>query len=399
MTADSRDVIRSLPFQGFRILDFTQALAGPTATMFLSTLGAECIRIGRVQQRRASRGRTQLEEINVNKLSIMLDLKQPEAIEIVRKLASVSDAVVDNFRPGVMDRLGIGYEALSSVNPRIVSLSISAQGATGPAKGDGGYAGVFSAMAGFSELMGYPDGPPVELRAQSDLIAGTMAAQVLMAALVNQRKTGQGQFIDMSNTEMFSVFIGEVLMDYFINHRTQTRQGNEHIAWTPNECYRCAGEDRWISITVTNDGEWQALAGYVGGTQLQDDERFADGFLRWRNREALNAILCQWSADKSDMVLMEALQDLGIPAVPVMHPYDLMEDPHLNDRERWQVLDRADGSPYFMGSMLPWVFSKSPALSYAIGSDAGADTDDLLRGMLELSDSQIEDLRQRQVIG
>lgn len=400
-----------LPLQGYRVLDITTALAGPFASMFMSVLGAEVIKIGRTQDGARAPGRRfsgtsfqpstdgYSQDVNINKKSILLDLKRPEAIEIVKRLARESDAVVENYRAGVLDRLGIGYEQLREIKRDIIMLAISSGGATGPDRDDRGYAAVFAALSGFSELMGYADGAPIEFRGQCDMVCGTFGAFALLAALTHRKLTGEGQLIDASNREMLSLFIGEVLSDYLVNRRSQRRDGNRHVAWTPNEVYRCAGDDRWISITVTNDDQWQGLAELVGGPRLADDERFADGFLRWKNRDDLDQEISAWTNTVSDVKAMNMLRAVGVPAAPVLHPPDALADSHLEARNWWRILEMGeDRTPHIMAGRAPWLLSKTPCEDYRPGSAPGTDTDSVLAEALKMSDSEIAQLREKGII-
>jgi benzylsuccinate CoA-transferase BbsF subunit len=398
-----------LPLEGVRILDFTWVAAGPFGTMYLSMLGAECIRIGRVQDTATGRRPvtfshriavgTSMEDIFVNKRSMLIDLKKPEGVDLIKQLAKVSHGVAENFQPGTMDKLGIGYEDLRKVNPDIVMLSQSTNGATGPDREDPGYAAIFAAMSGFGELLGYEDGPPVEIRVQSDLMSGTVGAFAFISALAARRYGGPGQFVDSSNREMLSRFISESLMDYLVNRRNQSRQGAQHVAFAPHNCYRCLGDLRWISIVVRNDEEWRRLALEIGGEALAADERFGDGFLRWQNREVLDALIEEWTSSQKDIEVMHRLQAIGIAAAPTMYPDDLFGDPHLEAREWWRVIDRGERGPYIIGGRTPWVMSETPSDRYEAGHDPGSDTDAVLSEYLGLDAATIGDLRARRVVG
>ncbi|MFH1486366.1 MAG: CoA transferase, partial [Chloroflexota bacterium] len=229
--------MKKLALDGVRIADFTWAGAGPYATLLLGFLGAEVIKVEsrrRLDGSRRSGSRdgkpvagvdqsASFNDLNLNKLSITADLKQPRALELIKRVIGVSDAVIDNFRPGVMDRLGLGYPVLKEINPSIVMLSSSAFGATGPDARYGGWAFIFAALAGLSHITGYPDGIPTELRLVMDLTVGSMSAYCLLAALQHRRKTGRGQFIDLSSRQTLSCCMGEVLLDYAMNKRNQSR--------------------------------------------------------------------------------------------------------------------------------------------------------------------------------
>jgi benzylsuccinate CoA-transferase BbsF subunit len=278
-------------------------------------------------------------------------------------------------------------------------LAISSGGATGPDRDDRGYAAVFAALSGFSELMGYEDGAPVEFRGQCDMVCGTFGAYALLAALMHRQLTGQGQLIDASNREMLSSFIGEALVDQLVNRRSQRRNGNQHVAWTPNEVYRCAGDDRWISITVTDDAHWRRLAAIVGGEALVDDERFADGYLRWKNREALDAVISGWTLTLSDTEAMARLQAAGIAAAPTLAPPDVLADPHIEARDWWRILELGkDRTPHIMAGRAPWLMSETPCTDYRPGSAPGDDTDSVLSDVLGMSDTELAELREKRII-
>jgi benzylsuccinate CoA-transferase BbsF subunit len=393
--------------------------------MFMSAMGADVIRIGKVEPphhtpelRRTGAGvpapRTRgpgfasmittstggaSVDMQMNKRSILLDLKNPAAIDIVKRLARASDAVVDNFRAGVMDRLGLSYAELKAVKPDIVMMSISSGGANGPDREDRGYAAVFAALAGFSWLMGYEDGAPVELRNHSDMMCGTFAAVALMAALMRRQITGRGEYIDASNREMLASFVGDALVDYAVNLRSQTRQGNAHVAWTPHEIYKCRGDDRWVSIVARSDDEWQKLARVVGGEELARDRRFADGFLRWKHRDELDCVISAWTADKDEFQVMEMLQAAGVPSTPTLHPPDSLANPHIQSRDWWGLLDMGpDRTPHIRTGRVPWLLSKTPCEAYEPGSNPGADTDDVLTSVAGLSLDEIALLRDKRVL-
>ena len=284
------------PLEGVRIVDFTHVLVGGYCSLMWSSLGAECIKIessarrdpvrtrsgqGAVQDRTQGqmsvrRARGGLDEFGLNKRSITLNLKEPRAVELAKRLVAVSDLVGENFRPGVIERMGLGYEVLSEINPELVYISMSAGGGYGPDRQDAGYASVFAAMSGFSSMWGYEDGPPVLFRLPSDMCAGAMGAFVSIAGLLRARRTGRGQHIDLANRETLASYLGDAFLDYSYNGRVPARRGNRHPAWAPHGVYPSAGEHeggRWITIAVTS-GRGVACAGRSDG-RSGVGERFA----------------------------------------------------------------------------------------------------------------------------
>ena len=301
-----------LPLAGVRIVDFTWAWAGPQATLLLGMLGAEIIKI----ESRARLDHTRLRslmagptlaspdhsvifaELNVNKLSLTLNLTHAEAAEIIKRLVKISDVVAENMRPGVLDRLGIGYEALRAVKPDIIMLSSSAVGNTGPERTYVGYAPTFAALGGIAHISGPPEGPPSPLSGAIDLRVGTTSAFAILAALYHRARTGQGQYIDLSSTETISAMIGDTFMEYAMNRRSPGRAGNRDRTMAPHNCYPCAEHDRWVTIAVATDDEWRALRTVIADPRLED-ERFSDGYGRWLHQDELDQIIGEWTATRS----------------------------------------------------------------------------------------------------
>ena len=271
----------ALPLQGVRVVDFTWVWAGPYATMLLAMLGAEVIKIE--SKSRMDLGRRVViwplseprphtasinqgpafNTLNMNKLSATINLGRAEGIDLVKRLVAVSDVVVENMRPGAMDRAGIGYEALRRVNPHLIMLSSSARGATGPESQYAGYAAVHHAVGGASQITGYADGPPSTTLGDVDLMNATASAYAIVAALYHRAQTGEGQFIDYSQCEGVSSLIGETLLDYEMNGRSPGRMGNADPFFAPHNVYPCWGVDRWLAIAVeTRRGVRRPRRGY-----------------------------------------------------------------------------------------------------------------------------------------
>jgi benzylsuccinate CoA-transferase BbsF subunit len=295
----------------------------------------------------------------VNKLGIALDLSQPEATELAKRLVRISDVVVESFTPGVMSRLGLGYEALSLVNPRIIMLSISSNGSIGPEAQYAGYAPMFNATSGLGEMTGYPDGPPAVMRITIDNLVAHLNAFAILAALIYRQETGEGQYIDASAQEAIACLIGDSIMDYTMNGRVQYRDGNRDEIMAPHNCYRCLGEDRWISIVVSTDREWQSLRQVMGNPAWSKEARFSDAYNRWQNQEELDKLLENWTINYSNYELMHMLQKADVAAVPSFTSEDLFTDPHLAERDFSQLVDRRSGK--YMMVAPPWKLSATPA--------------------------------------
>jgi len=361
------------PLAGIRIVDFTWAWAGPQATLLLGMLGAEIIKV----ESRARLDHTRLRslmtgptltspdhsvifgDLNLNKLSLTLDLTKPTAVEIVKSLVKISDVVAENMRPGVLDRLGLSYEALRVVKPDIIMLSSSAVGSTGRERAYVGYAPTFAALGGITHITGQSEGPPMPLSGAVDLRVGTTSAFAILAALYHHARTGQGQYIDLSSTEAVCAMIGDTFLEYAMNRRSPGRAGNRDRIMAPHNCYPCAGDRKWITIAVATDDEWRALCGVVADPRL-NDERFSDGYGRWHHQEELDQIIGEWTASRSPQEITQALQAVGVAALPAHNGHTLVEDPQLRERGVMQQIEHPlTGKRLVAGP--PWRFSRTPA--------------------------------------
>ena len=276
------------PLGAVRIADFTIHAAGPFCTQLLSQLGGECIKIESKTRLDAFRkphavyGRMSaatFDQVSVNKLSVRLNLKQPEAVALAKRLVSISDVAAESFRAGVMKRLGLGFDDLRAVKPDIILLSLSSCGQSGPDSHFAGYAPLFGAWGGLGWMTGYSDGPPVEMRHVMDHSAGIHAAVATMAALHQRRRTGKAQHIDLAAREVASAMIGDALILASLGI-TPTRPGNRHLSMAPHGVYPTAQPDRWLTLAVRNDAEWQALVRELDQPAASSDPRFATAAAR-----------------------------------------------------------------------------------------------------------------------
>lgn len=275
--------------EGVRVADFSWVWAGPLATLLLSFMGAEIIKIEshtRVDQMRLGSITTGdsfsdfnaspiFNNANLNKKSITINLKHPEGNALAKRIVAVSDLTIENMRPGVMDKLGLGYKDLVKVKPDIIMLSSSGFGSSGPYREYAGYAPIFAAFGGLAYLTGYEDGEPNTMSGVMDLRIGTASAFALLAALVHRQETGKGQYIDLSSSECISALVGSELLEYSMNKRSPYRCGNQDAIMAPHNCYRCKGDDKWVSIAVATDEEWQALCRVMGDPAWSNDEAFS----------------------------------------------------------------------------------------------------------------------------
>jgi len=378
---------------GVRIADFTWLAAGPYGTQLLSFLGAEVIRFESRRRmdsyRRTSttpgvegRSRSLLfNDVNLNKMSVTVDLSTPEGIALALDVVRVSDVVADNFSPGVMQRLGLGYDRLRRVRPDIIVIASSSCGSDGPESRSVGYAPTFSALAGWGHLMGFPDMPPAESGRNTDLRVGAASAFALLAALNYRASTGRGQSIDLSAREALTCSIGDMLLESQMTGRTPMRQANRTPGLAPHGVYRCKGEDAWVTIAVGSDEEWAALCAATGHPDWRDDSRFLDVYERCRHQDELDSLMAEWTLPHTPAEASDLLQKVGVAAMPCLSNRDLLQDRHLRFRGSFSDIEHSQLGPItVMGA--PWKFSdtpvRTPAPSPLVGQHTGWALADLL---------------------
>lgn len=391
------------PLAGVRIADFTIHAAGPFCTHLLSQLGAECIKIESRTRPDAFRkphavyGRMQaatFDQVSANKLSVRLNLKQPEAVVLAKRLVAVSDIAAESFRAGVMKRLGLGFDDLRAAKPDIVMLSLSSCGQTGPDSHFAGYAPLFGAWGGLGWMSGYNDGPPMEMRHVMDHAAGVHAALATVAALHQRRRTGQAQHVDLAAREVASAMIGDALVMASLG-ATPVRPGNADLAMAPHGVYATAQPDRWLTLAVRNDAEWQALVRVLGqGT----DPRFATAKARLHHREELDQLLGRWLAACNADETAERLQQAGVCAHVSWNMQDIASDRHL--RERGAVIEvSAPDIPKRLAVGAPARFGRTDNVGIRrLTPTLGQDEDYVFGELLGLDSAQRADLQAREVI-
>jgi benzylsuccinate CoA-transferase BbsF subunit len=336
-------------------------------------------------------------QYNQGKRSLALDLKQHEALDIAKRLVAASDVVCENFASGVMDRLGLGYGTLRQVNPRIIMISLSGYGLGGPESEFVSYGPAQVPLSGMSSLTGYAGWPPMHVGiSYGDPTAGLHGAFAVLAALVHREKTGEGQFIDLSQTETTMALLAEGVMDYAMNGTQPQRNGNRDPHMAPHGVFRCAGEQRWVSIAVRDDTEWHRLALLIGGPDLAADTRFASARARKQNEDALEELITEWTTRQSPEAVHAALSADGIPAFTTFNNRDIAEDAHLKQSGIFVELDHAEvGKRSHIG--MPWRLSATPTEVQRPAPCLGADTDDVMAS-LGYSSDEIQQLRDRKVL-
>jgi crotonobetainyl-CoA:carnitine CoA-transferase CaiB-like acyl-CoA transferase len=394
------------PLRGVRIADFTIHAAGPFGTQLLAQLGAECIKIESKARPDAFRkphavyGRmtaATFDQVTVNKLSVRLNLKQPEAVAIAKQLVSISDVAAESFRAGVMKRLGLDFDALRQVKPDLILLSLSSCGQDGPDSHFAGYAPLFGAWGGLGTMTGYSDGPPVEMRHVMDHSAGAHAALAIVAALHQRRRTGRAQHIDLAAREVSSAMIGAALIQASLG-QTPVRPGNAHLSTAPHGVYATDTPDRWLTLAVRTDAEWQALARELGHGAAASDPRYACTAGRLQHRAELDALIAAWLATRNADATAARLQAAGIAAHVSWNMQDIANDPHLRARGTTTEVS-GPGIPPRLAVGAPARFSKTSDVGVRRLTPAlGQDEDYVYGELLGLSSAQRADLEQREVI-
>ena len=375
------------PFEGVKILDFTQVLAGPYASYQLALLGADVIKIerrGGEDMRRTPLSREWAERdlapafqaVNGNKRSLTLDLSKPEAIAIVKKLAAQADVVMENFRPGVMDRLGIGYEALSAINPRLIYCAISGFGQTGPGRDGAGYDGKMQAMSGIMAITGHQEtGPTRAGFAICDVLSGATAAFGVSSALFQRNQTGTGQFVDVSMLEASLAFLSGQIADYSVAGHRQQLSGNHAVSRKPTANLVKAG-DGYLLLAVNNEKQYRALMIALGREDVFDDPRFPDWFARQENEPALRAIIEEALSRKSPREWEKVLDAAGAPCASIWKVEEVIDHPQIASRGAIQEIDTPYGRLRFAGSGFRLAHGGGKLTSMA--PSVGAHTDEVL---------------------
>ena len=399
------------PLDGIRVADFCWAWAGPYGALQLAHLGADVIRIESAKRLCPSRlippwpdnesgvnRAGYFNQYNQGKRSLTLDLKAPEAIDIAKTLVSKSDIVMNNFASGVMEKLGVGYDVLRRIKPDIIMVSLPGYGTSGPEKDFVSYGPPQVAQSGLSALTGYVGGPPMMAGfSYGDPNGGVHATFAVMAALLHREKTGQGQYIDLSQWEAAIMLLPEALMDYSMNGAQPERMGNRDPHMAPHGVFRSKGDDRWVSLSVRDEAEWQRLCEVMGQPALSADTRFASLAARKENEAALEAIVTAWTQERTADEVTQALQNAGIPAYPALDAIDMVNSQHVGARDYFVELEHPEvGTRRHMG--IPWTMSRTPCEIRRPAPCLGQDTDAVLTDIVGLSQDEIAALRERDIL-
>ena len=397
-----------LPLDGVRVVDFSQFVAMPLASQWLAMMGAEVILVESQSNLHSRPHAPFAGEPDINtggifnsfnncKRSVTINLRKPEGVELAKRLIESADMVVENFSPGTMEKLGLGYDELRKVKPDLVMVSLSAFGADGPWKHFAAFHSGVVALSGFAAVTGHEDGPPRILGAVApDTIAGSYCFLAALDGLHHKRRTGKGQHIEIAMSETLQSVAPEAIAEFGLTGKPVARRGNQHRWKAPHGVYRCQGDDAWLAISVSSDEQWRALRGVVNGEGL-DDGRYDTCEGRKRHEAALHAAISQWSKDRRPQEAATLLQKAKVPATAVYNARDLVEDRHLLEREAVVTVDHPKaGSHPIVGA--PWRFGRAPRPDYRSAPLMGEANGYVLGQLLGLSDEKIQELVAAEVV-
>ena len=334
------------PLEGVQAMVLTQAWAGTFCTELLGLMGADVVQVEVRKRLDSWRGTYDgpipeklkqvptaqhawncnplYNSVNLNKRCVTLDLQDPRGREVYLRLVEHADVVAENFSPRVLGNLGLTYETLKSINPRVIVCSLSAYGHDGPWANIPGIGGTIEPTSGMSALLGYRDGPPMNSgQMYPDPVAGYYGAAAILAALHHRDRTGQGQYIDLSMQEANLTFVGDAALEYLRNGTQRLRLGNRHMTFAPHGIYPCEGEEQWVAIAAETGEQWQALAALTG---LGPDRRFVTNEARKMHEDELDAAIAAWTRERRRDAIVERLTAAGVPAAPVLHGLEIAGD-------------------------------------------------------------------------
>lgn len=405
--------------KGVRVIEFARYWAGPYCARLLADMGAEVIKVespigdrmrgGLIPAKgsgvypndthgeRPYNRQGVFNMINRNKLAVSIALDTEEGNALFKELVKTSDVVVNNMVPGTLEKLGIGYEDLIEIKPDIIMAGMNAYGSTGPESHLRGL-GVTIEPYSLVSISGYED-EDIPMKSgvdHMDPLTATHVAGAIMTALLYRQRTGKGQLIDGSMIESSICVIGQAVMEYTMNSRLPAKQGNSHPFKAPHGCYQCQGEEKWITIAVSSDEEWEAMKLVMGNPVWADQDKFGDMPGRWENQDELNRFIEDWTIEQDAGLAARLLQKEGVAAGPTLNTAELLEDAHLKEREFFETLDHPESGSY--PHFAPLKVSGKPAKSGFPAPCFAEHNHYVFHELLGLSTDIIDDLLARGII-
>ncbi len=394
-------------FEGVKIADFTWLGVGPIATKFMADMGATVIHIESYTRPDITRVSAPYKDwqpginrsaffavYNDSKYGITLNLRMPQAQEVAKRIIhDWADVVADAHLPGIMEKFGLEYETLRKEKPDLIHVATSLQGKTGPYSTMPGHGMVGVSLGGFTQITGWPDREPtVPFGALTDFLTFPHMVTALIAALIHRKKTGEGQYIELSQLECSVQFLAPPIMDYMINGRILERTGNRSTYAAPHGVYRCKGEgERWCAIAVSTEEEWRNFCNVIGNPEWTKDPRFATFMGRKGNEDELDAFVEGWTVNYPPEEVMRRMQAAGVPAGVVESGEDLVADPQLNHRGTHVILKHPEIGPHIYQAP-PYRFSKTPHELTMPAPCLGQHNEYVLKEILGMSDDEVAEL-------
>jgi benzylsuccinate CoA-transferase BbsF subunit len=393
-------------FEDLKIAAFSWAMVGPLTLKFFADYGATVVRVETSLRpcvtRTSAPYKDNIAGINrsgyfnhfsANMMSLSLNMNSPQGLDVAKDLIRWADVVMENFTPGVMDKWGLGYEALTKIKPGIIMVRQNGFGIEGPYKNLAAFGMILAAIAGIPNYIGWPDGGPLPIGvgAYTDSISPRFASAALIAALDYRERTGKGQLIDLAQFETALYFLLPGLLDAAVNKREPVRNGNAVAGAAPHNVYPCKGKERWCTIAVSTDAQWAALCNVIGRAQLAGDPRFDTLQRRKANEAALDAAIEAWTIDRAPEEVMSTLQAAGVPAGIVENAADVFSDPQLRERGLFWPMEHSEmGMFTHLGSSM--VLSETPAQASTPSPCMGEHNEYVLTRILGRTDEEFVEL-------
>jgi crotonobetainyl-CoA:carnitine CoA-transferase CaiB-like acyl-CoA transferase len=392
---------------GIRVVSLSTGIAGPNAARMLANYGAEVFKVesraGGLDAFRSYGDNPEASprfiEVNLNTRSITLNLKRPEGVGLLKELIGHADVVMDNFRPGVMPRLGLGPDDLLAAKPDLIVVRMPGLGSTGPLADYGTWGPTLTAYSGLTYLWNHPgqERPTGSQGVYPDYLTGVMVPVVVTAALLQRRRTGRGTVIDVAQVDLAAYMLGTIFLDALVNGRDAQPVGNDSPHMAPHGCYRGAGEERYCVIAVEDDAQWDALCSVMGASSPAADPRFSTFVLRREHREALDELIAAWTAERDVFETMERLQAAGVPAGVVQSGADLAADEHLKARGFLETVSHPILGEITMAG-LPIHFSAGGPEPYRSPPPLGSDNEYVITELLGHSRAELEQWQNDEIV-
>ncbi len=389
---------RPLPLEGIRVANLGWIWAAPVLGHLMADMGAQVVRIeSGISLKNVPAQTFNFHNIQRSAMSITLDLSKPEAVALTRRFIETCDVVIENYRPGTMERWGLSYRDLRQIRPDIIMASLSAAGQDGPLRSISTFGSSLGSLTGLDSLQGYYDNRPIPAgMALPDPFNGILGLYAILVALRHRQRTGRGQYIDLSQWEATTCTIGGPLLDWQMNRRIEGTRGNRDPAWAPHNVYPARGQDRWVAIAVKTQEEWLALRRAMGNPAWAFEPPFADAFRRLRNQDELDRRIAQWTAPRDNMEVTRLLQSAGVAAFPSMSNQELFNDPHFLEREGLVELHHPFGTETVYG--IHWKLSGTPGRIRRAAPLLGQENAWVFQDLLGVPEEELRRLQSAQVV-